>query len=316
MKKLITLALAVGIAVIGNVAANAALSTAPAGDLSIYTIDDFTGTISRLDLSTETAEVVCESTVVSTSWITGSAFDSATNTVYWVKNFPNGDASIVTVDLYTCEQSDSPLDINGRGDSTDTAIYGLTWYEGGLVVLYEDDLTSYDRIIGDATLVDGVWEVSPTADFGNEVYYSDIAYNPVTDDLYAIDYDCNVYNLTDSISLVAAYSVAGVSTECPTLKIDDAERIWFTSDNSGVLNSDTLSAPGGDLQYFDNGPLNSDTYCEEFFFGPTVITAPVNNAGGLASTGSENVAPILFGTAGLFFAAAAAFYYRFRARRS
>lgn len=317
MKKFIALALAAGIVVTGNVAANAALTTAPAGDdLSVYTLDDLTGTISRLDLETETTEVVCESDITSTNWITGSAFDPATNTVYWVKNFPNGDASIVTVDLYTCEQTDSPLDINGRGDSTDSDIYGLTWYEGGLEVLYQDALTNGDRIIGDATLVDGVWEVSPTADFGNEYNLSDIAYNPVSGDLYAITYDCTVYNLTDSASVVALYPLAGVSQECPTMKIDDAERIWFTSDDYGVLNSDTLAAPGGDLQFFDNGSLSANDYCEEFFFAPTVITAPVSDAGELASTGSDNIAPTLFGTAGLFFTAAAAFYYRFRTRRS
>lgn len=313
MKKFIATIAAIIVAGFSSSTANAALTTSPAGDnRSVYVINDYSGDISRLDLTDESTELVCESAISSTDWITGSAFDPATNTVYWIKDFSTGNAAIVTVNLYSCDQSVAPIDLGGRGDTSNANIYGLTWHDGVIEILYMDGDTFYDRIRGEATLVDGVWEVTQLMDYGNETNFSDLAYDPVSHNLYAMSYDCNVYNLENYPSApMAAYTAAGISTDCPTLKIDDAGRVWFTSNSYGVLNSDTLSAPGVDLQSFNNGSLDFSVYCEEFFFAPTVIPAPGSNED-LAKTGTNVNLGMVFGTAGLFFAAAIAFATRAR----
>ena len=292
-------------------AAQAALETAPAGDYStLYTIGVTSGNVYRFDRATESTELVCESTNTSDEWITGSAFDPATNTLHWIRNFSSGEASIVSVDMATCDQTVLPIDIDNRGSSADAVVFGLTWNDGAMEMLYLDSNDSDNRWVGDVTGGVSSWVVEPTLNLANEDNYSDIAYDPVSGDLYAIDYSCIVYNITNSNSVVAIYTLAGISDECPSLKIDSDERIWFTSNNAGLINSDILLAPGGDIESFDNA-FDESYVGEEFFFGPESFPAAASSDG-LASTGSTMNLGGIFGAAGLFFAAAIAFAIRAR----
>lgn len=292
-------------------AAQAALETAPAGDYStLYTVGVTSGNVYRFDRATESTELVCESTNTSDEWITGSAFDPATNTLHWIRNFSSGEASIVSVDMSTCDQTVLPIDIDGRGDSSNTEIFGLTWHDGALQIMYQDSNDSNNRWVGNVSGGVTTWDVEPFMNLANEDNYSDIAYDPVSGDLYAIDYNCTVYNLSNSNAVVAIYALAGVSPDCPTLKIDGDQRIWFTSNDAGVIISDTLLAAGGDIESFEN-IIDSSYIGEEFFFGPESFPAAASSDG-LASTGSNVNLGGIFGAAGLFFAAAIAFAVRAR----
>lgn len=310
MKKLSVLAITLIATLFGAVPAHAAINVVPAGDYSsIYTLSVETGDVYRIDLDTETSELVCQSEIISGSWITGSAYDPETKKLYWIKDFYSGTASIVTQDMVTCEQTDNPIDIEDRGDSNSVDMFGMAISNGEIVMVYVDGQNASSAMFGDAELVDGVWEVTSFMDNGSEWNFSDIAYDPVSGDLYAIEYDCQLYNVTNSFALVASYALMSVPEECPTLKIDDDQRIWFTSNDASLLNTDDLLDAGSDMQSTDSNAFEPTVFGEEFFFGPADFTASDSS---LAETGIDGSSITLGSLAGVAALASGAWFLRRR----
>ena len=297
------------------VPANAALTAAPAGDRVIYVMDATGGVISEFDRGTDTATVVCDTGLESADWITASAFDDVTGLAYWVRNASSDNATVVSVDLGTCATEEFPIDYAGRGSSLDIYVRSLMVDGGEFTFLVQDD-GDWGNVWTTSVAIDnGVWALTPVTNFSNESQLTDIAMDPVTDQMYGITAGCQVLTLPD-YTTVADYSGLA-SSWCPALEIDDNERIWFTSNYTGVLNSDDLTFPGADFQVQSAAQLDFGVFGEEFFFAPVPSNAAGSgeesqSRGGLASTGSNMNLAGVFGAAGLFFAAAIAFAVRAR----
>ena len=317
MKKFAIAVLTVAFAGLTTTAANAALTAGPSGDRAIYVIDATGGVISEFDRSTDTATLLCDTGLDSADWITASAFDEVSGLAYWVRNASSDNATVVSVDLATCDTQEFPLNYNGRGSSLDIDIRSLMVDAGEFTFLVQDDGDYGNVRTASVAIANGVWALTPVENFSNESQLTDIAINPVTDQMYGITAGCQVLTLPDYTTR-ADYS--GLTNSwCPALEIDDNQRIWFTSNYTGVLNSDDLTYPGADFQTQSAGQIDFGIYGEEFFFGPTPESLSDGGSGsaagagsGLASTGSPVSLGVVFSTAGLFFAAAAAFGVRAR----
>ena len=195
----------------------------------------------------------------------------------------------------------------------------LDLVDGVLQALVLDHNDAGNFWFADVTNSGSSWDFTPNTNIGNENSIRDLGVDPTTGIQYQIFGYGAVYTYPDFTS-IANYSGLTYS-DFDSVNIDESGRIWFTSGTTGYINSDLLSSPGSDFQTLDV-QLSDTVFGEEFFFGPTpdeaaAILARENNAGsGLAGTGGDLSLGTFFATAGLFFAASAAFLYGFRRSRS
>ncbi|MEY4397415.1 MAG: hypothetical protein RLZZ40_1171 [Actinomycetota bacterium] len=318
MKKIAIAALAAVAALIGATPANAALTSAPGNDRPLYLQSEYSGDISLFDFSTNTASLACSSEFESESAIVASEYVPADGLYFWVRNGSTDHASIVTLNPVTCEQSELSINALERGDSSQLEVISLLAVDGELRV-YALDHANFDNFLFmSATPADAEWQLTESESLGNESSIRDIAVDPANGDMYVF-FPYGLLLSYPGYQAIADYSGLTYS-DFTSVNIDADGRVWFTSGSTGYLNSDTLSYPGADFQTLD-AQFPETVFGEEFFFGPTpdeaaAILARENNAGsGLAGTGGDLSLGTFFATAGLFFAASAAFLYRFRRSR-
>lgn len=322
MKKFVATISAFALVGLGSSSAHAALTTAPADDRPIYVLDQYNGNISRYNFDTQDTTLVCESDFPSTSQIVASEYLPVSGVLYWVRNDDTDAATLVSVNPITCEQSEAPLNWNGKGDFAHTDAIGLTQDDTGLVMYLVDVDSNGDYFLASFAEQDGEWVGTSITDDGNESAIRDIAVDPVTDQIYVVYPWCQVIAYPQWTT-VADYAGL-IYSDCTSLEIDTNQRWWITSQSTGYLNSDSLIAPGSSLEVHGTDSIDGSVYGEEFFFGPTddEIAAYQNAAGSsgggedLASTGSPVNLGVVFSTAGLFFGAAIAFAVRARRLRN
>lgn len=304
MKKLASVAAAVGITALIANPASAALTTALPDGESLWVMgvgSPLAGHIRELDPSTGTLTgVFLDATVTSQRWNVGADFDPVTNSIFWIKDFGLAEQSIVRLDLDT----DAETVFSAEPDNFD--IRGIDVTDGVLRFLGRSTsgVAAGNDFIGVLTLD----EANETAtagdiqDLGATVLPSALAINPTDGQTYLLTYDCDLYSVAESTKTPvidgAGMQALGVNSDCVALDFDSNGRAWMTHNSTSNTVSFIPTELETTLEISDWEPASEPEYGEALFVhgaGASVDDGEDSGGDNLASTGTDSYLIILCG---------------------